>query len=454
MSVLGFIVLGGLAGCGDNQGPPWVPAAWHNGTRLRAKVADAGGGAVQFFGWYDTALGVDCAFEQMTDRTMRCLPTDAGDLGWGDDSCSQFVVVSARDVSCPAPAFMVEQPPTDGCHHVASSVAQVGASRGVTPIYVDTGFACEAYPDEWPTFEIGPWHSNEEFVAADVIEVERPGGITARVAVAEDGAQQVLELANRGDDTCKPVDFLDGGGWRCVVAAVVRDDLFGDSDCTVPAPPIAGCREPEVLVAADGHVYLPGEHHFDVVYWRDGETCAYLGVYSTRRPGARADANAFPPLSVFERGAGAVQARFTSDVHGDALMPAGLFERATGTACRPTAEAGAPDTAPWRCVPTNVPLGTSLEPFGDAACTVLAGPLIMSRTYGARRVAFVDDVVCDARHPPPLRRLVEVQQHVDSIYQMIGGQCREVDYAKTGFPYDVIAEVPMTSLPAVTIRVE
>ncbi|MBL8627772.1 MAG: hypothetical protein JNK64_41190 [Myxococcales bacterium] len=411
---------------------------------------------MQFVGWYDTALGADCAFDLMVGGGMRCIPVDVGVLLWLDDTCSSPVIGSLRDPSCAAPAYWVLPVPPDPClPRVAFEVGRVGPSRGVASVYYGDVYSCHSYVDELPTFEQDSLLYAEDFVAAEVVEVERPGGVIARVAMAADGAQQVLELVNHDGDVCEPVDFLDGAGWRCVVAAAIKPDVFDDRDCTVPAPPIFDrCGLPEVLVAADGHVYLRGAPGLTNVFKRDGEACRSLGTYEVWQNGARAAASAFPTLAVAELGAGAVRTRFTTDARGNVLMPAGLFDPATGTACRPTAEDGAADTAPWRCLPIDVPPATTLEAFTDRTCTIPAGPLLASHTYGAPRLAVVADVVCDNRHPAPLRRLVDVRVHGDPVYQMAGSACLEVDYESIGYPYDVVAELPLATLPALTMRVE
>src|SRR5262249_19349618 len=80
------IVIGLLLGCGHSSatseggGPPVEDTsdrttAWQSGSRLHARVFDAGGGAEHFATWVDTQTGEDCSFAKAADGTIRCLPS-------------------------------------------------------------------------------------------------------------------------------------------------------------------------------------------------------------------------------------------------------------------------------------------------------------------------------------------------------------------------------------------
>ena len=65
---------------GSGPGPVGIASADDgndSGSRLKAQRYIGVDGSTQFFGWYDTVLGVPCAFGNASDGTIRCLPTNS-----------------------------------------------------------------------------------------------------------------------------------------------------------------------------------------------------------------------------------------------------------------------------------------------------------------------------------------------------------------------------------------
>ncbi|HEY2370021.1 MAG TPA: hypothetical protein VGH87_26670, partial [Polyangiaceae bacterium] len=80
-----------VAACAQASVAP-VSNTFASGTRLRAIVLDAGGGAELFTGWHDAQLGIDCGFAKMSDGSIRCVPTATGFAGYLDASCTQRAI--------------------------------------------------------------------------------------------------------------------------------------------------------------------------------------------------------------------------------------------------------------------------------------------------------------------------------------------------------------------------
>lgn len=86
-----------------------------SGKRLRARVLDAGGGAIKHVGWMDTERGEACVIALFDDGVRRCLPIDHDGLGetYSDPECTVHVLVQSS--ATPPPAELAfEQPGCDG----------------------------------------------------------------------------------------------------------------------------------------------------------------------------------------------------------------------------------------------------------------------------------------------------------------------------------------------------
>jgi hypothetical protein len=73
-----------------------------SGTRLRARNLVATDGAVQFQGWHDSQLGIDCVFSPTTNG-LRCLPLGSTFPNYfGDAGCSQPLHGETKGCSPPS----------------------------------------------------------------------------------------------------------------------------------------------------------------------------------------------------------------------------------------------------------------------------------------------------------------------------------------------------------------
>jgi hypothetical protein len=81
--------------CGGGAAPRPAGVLHVSGSRLRARVTDAGGGARRFDGWYDTVLASPCTFRLAEDGVRRCIPM--GDVTnylppYADPDCTMPVI--------------------------------------------------------------------------------------------------------------------------------------------------------------------------------------------------------------------------------------------------------------------------------------------------------------------------------------------------------------------------
>jgi len=76
---------GGMGGGGSGGTPDYV-----SGSRIKARVQSTADGAKGFAGFYDSQLGVPCAFNHAADDTLRCLPNTYAYVAsyFSDSGCS------------------------------------------------------------------------------------------------------------------------------------------------------------------------------------------------------------------------------------------------------------------------------------------------------------------------------------------------------------------------------
>ena len=65
---------GGSGGSGGTGGGSGGTPDYVSGSRIKARVQSTADGAKGFAGFYDSQLGVPCAFNHAADDTLRCLP--------------------------------------------------------------------------------------------------------------------------------------------------------------------------------------------------------------------------------------------------------------------------------------------------------------------------------------------------------------------------------------------
>ena len=119
---------GGDGQGGDGAGGGNMQAlGYENGSRLRARVLSGADGSKQFYGWWDTSLGLQCSFLPADDGSHRCLPqtqatyTDGQSGYFSNGSCTVQLALTActgatptyalRGTGCPASYEVAELGP-------------------------------------------------------------------------------------------------------------------------------------------------------------------------------------------------------------------------------------------------------------------------------------------------------------------------------------------------------
>jgi len=383
---------------------------------LRARVLDGGGGATAFTDWFDSKLGVNCAFYTASDGKLRCLPEGSSEF-YTDAQCTQ--VIGLVGCGTPPPYVQVQKsyPPGSACPSTTQTdVYAIGNGGPFTPSaeWDVTSGTCTAlsstyyapvvaYPTEVPS---------STFVAATTTKLVPfgDGTLAARVLEADDGASQVVAITvtTTGVD-CAPL----GGFGRdspyadlCVPnLPEVFAGIYFDSACTKLAPYIsiprsacpvaplgdagaslvftAACSTPSPFVAPLGMpTVVPG------FYGGVGSNCSPLAAGSTVVPyGPLAPTTAFPALRLQKVGTGRLRVESYVDDLGQPLverlenMSPPFFDTQLGELCSPQSFADG-----TRCAPTESSITT--YSFADPQCTTL--------------LAFVDGAPGGCTQTPPV----------------------------------------------------
>lgn len=119
--VLGLLFVSlSTASCGGGAAPR-PPGVLHiSGSRLRARVTDAGGGARRFDGWYDTVLQSPCTFRFAEDGVRRCIPM-------GD---STNYLPAYADADCTMPVITYVSPTQEALFYAADAGTSPPAACG------------------------------------------------------------------------------------------------------------------------------------------------------------------------------------------------------------------------------------------------------------------------------------------------------------------------------------
>lgn len=430
-------VVAGALGCGDDAA---VPPPWTSGARLRAEVIDGGAGAVQFRRWRDSALDVACAFATATDGAVRCLPTEAAYLIYTDAACTERAAVHFTQPGCTSPAYAAE-PIGLVCPDEPRAYYPVGASLGDGPVYVARDGACERFVVA-PLYAVGPAVDPTQFVAATVHTQDHGDGLAARVAIADDGARQLLSLADRVGAPCSRRELSDGASVCVGAVAFQAAQLHADDACTAPAPAVTDrCQPAPDVVETAGGLALPAGASTAPLYDGAPGSCGLADGYTPWLPGRLATAADFPAAPTTTTGAGALQLRWASDAAGTPLIGETFVDTARGADClamTTTGDAG-------RCVPWTAWAGSSTW-YTDAACTTPAW-----QQQRATAIVVTTTSVCSASH---IDRAYAVAPFAGPLYLPSDAGCVLVPDAPTDHVYAATAELPLTDLPAVTFRVE
>jgi len=161
---------------------------------------DGGSGALQFQGWFDSMLNEPCQFTRAKDGVTRCLPHIDTSQIYADSSCTQKLIPGSS-VACAAPVgshVTVSTGMPQGCDLESFAVFKLGAPTNVSPLYEGIPGSCNPSVVGGEVVQpLGDEVDPTTFVAATLKRFDTGDGIIAAdVLVADDGAEQVMNLAD------------------------------------------------------------------------------------------------------------------------------------------------------------------------------------------------------------------------------------------------------------------
>jgi hypothetical protein len=290
------------------RGPaPDLGAMWRehpmyrSGSRLRARVLDAGGVAVAFEGFRDAALGRDCEFRLAEDGEYRCLPVSSGSIYFLDPDCTRPAYrASANTVACSEttePYAVAEFRVFGVCASTPwSRVFRVGERRDAAFAYASTTHGCAPIGTLDCLREVEPLEP-AALVRADLALEPAGEGFAIERFAAEDGASAIHALRDvrhaeqcsvqpeLRSDTCLPLPAAQ------LVADVLPNarQLYSDATCsaaralidnardTCTPPSLVVLREPTVCGTFEPKPYEVGAAH-DTGFADDGSGCRAFAV--------------------------------------------------------------------------------------------------------------------------------------------------------------------------------
>ena len=239
----------------DDGGPDGATEAvippFSSGTRLRAMVVEAAGGATAWNGWYDTQLGAACAFTLARDGKQRCLPNENISSYFAGPDCSTPIwVAPPDDCAGPSPKYVQVQayvPPLCSQGYAGSFSAVFPLDQASPPQPTSFSYGSLGAPpaDCYPTTQspgqalgLGPEFVPSSFVAATTTTLVPygDGTLAARLLVADDGATQVLAIVNASTQQDCLLLGTSSYGSRCLPSSIGGAvQAYADPGCSVPA---------------------------------------------------------------------------------------------------------------------------------------------------------------------------------------------------------------------------
>jgi hypothetical protein len=170
--------------------PEPVLAGVVSGSRLRARFYDGGGGALLFRGWFDSELGLPCAFTRTPNGPMRCLPAGQPAV-FSDSTCTMPVWgISNTAFQGTLPRYVTAFVPQGGPAGAAYLLGEpyTGVVRNTSAgVCLDSVVRSSSYTFYRTGAEIPP----ERFVAAAITLVPVDDGrLVLRTTQADDGSSQ------------------------------------------------------------------------------------------------------------------------------------------------------------------------------------------------------------------------------------------------------------------------
>ena len=369
-----------------------------SGTRLRAKIIDAGDGATLFESWHDAQLGFDCSFQELGDGSLHCVPPPAdASVTYLDASCTQLAVASVAAPASPYVSIVGSQPEAPWCGAMPSpsavvTVYELGGAQPSSPTFhVDAGSgSCVASQSSGGGFVVfaATEAAPATFVGAHVV-VESRGALDSEILVADDGATELAGILDHATGApCVMPDSLYSIGegpptLRCISPAVAWDGFYDDGSCSGPREAYigAGCDAPAIAVspldASCGALPLfalgPVDPAVTPFYTGNAQCTAFtytsLDFYPETGP---ADLSPYPALGESRLGAGRLLLPFLT-APGDSralgvetlrtsIGQSALFDSARNAPCSVTTFSD----GVIRCVTAGT---AQLDGFSDAACT-------------------------------------------------------------------------------------
>jgi hypothetical protein len=383
-------------GCGLDDDSLQTPG-FVSGSRLRARVFDAGGGAVSFQGWYDSELQDGCWFGNAEDGRRRCLPLISASSVFRDASCTDELVFTSEECA-DAPRYAIttvrgEQVSCAGETRVR--VREVGELITVPEVFYPggTGDCVSSGPPPMGSTlrALGAEVPPETFVGANIVEQERGSELAARLLVADDGARELVGITDlRRGAPCAEWSF-EGDDRRCaptwIETAYAPGNLFTDATCIEPVgeiwQPNETCAPPAVVVSfTPGQACTPGTSlmlHAGAEVPVSAVHAAHMdsGVstcepivpvpqysYGFYRPGEPVKASDYPALQTKTFGSGPITTKGIADASGEPLQNAlQLYEGETMCAVTLFSD------GLRRCLHDVATFDDSWQLYADAACT-------------------------------------------------------------------------------------
>ncbi|HTJ84070.1 MAG TPA: hypothetical protein VL400_20260 [Polyangiaceae bacterium] len=373
-----------------------------SGSRLRARVLDAGGGALDFVAFHDVDLDTDCRFAHAADGTPRCVPVASpAQGGFSDAACTkQAVYVS----TCLPPAYVttsqLEGPQTcvgaqaGAIFTGGDTVAHVYALGAPVPtLYRMQGGSCvpdAAAPSGTAGFELGAEVDAGTF-AGGTEQVTDVGAVAQAVVVhGDDGSFIYTEARNKAldyachlssgyceppfiadvqstfsDDACTSIAGIERsqqGATTCPPATAVKEAVYTTS-CAPPTITYYGVASE--IDGATVHYQASGSSTCQLY----GAVAGNLANFAFFTPGAVLSPDTIFPTPYVPTGTGRVTIERRGLESGQALTTAGQLRDTEHPEA--TCDVWADTAGTLRCLPRsafNQP-DTTFSLFADAACT-------------------------------------------------------------------------------------
>jgi hypothetical protein len=364
-----------------------------SGTRLRARLLDAGREAVVFQGFRDAELGVDCAYELAEDGVYRCIPSKRdSSVYFLDAQCTQAVWngrPTAGQCQAPQHPFAVTWLEPDGACQEGhrTRVYRIGEARSSSAVF-------ELGPDGCKQLAASSCTRSLELVPPSQLVAARPeiqaidASVSIRWAAWADGARNavgLIDAVRQVDCSVAPVVDAD----HCVPSSAAHlflggdDDpstLYTDSSCSgggvfrdlARAP----CARAEIGVTwqrdACGGSQLTLhalQSELDVAYARTEVGCAAVPQLNGEHffeLGAALSLDVFPRVTHAQAGSGRLRASYLTSERGLSLQLEGqFFDTLLNRSCEPSRLGD----GILRCVPSVQTARLDAEgPFADSTC--------------------------------------------------------------------------------------